>query len=259
MQWFTIFKKEILEDWRNFKWIWVPLVFIVICIMDPLSTYYLPQIIDAVGGMPEGAVFEVPAVQPEQAIMMSLAELSMFGVLVIVAISMAVIAGGERKSGVAELILVKPVSYFTYISAKWAAKGLLVFTSYLIGMLASWYYVNLLYGEITAGQFVSLFFFYLVWLIFVISLTIFYNTVVKIPGLVLTLSVVTIMGMSAINQIFGHHMSWFPNSISGHITEMLMVNKIPGALWAAASITIILSVVLLIASNFMLKTKEMAD
>ncbi|GAE95390.1 hypothetical protein JCM21714_4623 [Gracilibacillus boraciitolerans JCM 21714] len=67
------------------------------------------------------------------------------------------------------------------------------------------------------------------------------------------------MGMSAINQIFGHHMSWFPNSISGHITEMLMVNKIPGALWAAASITIILSVVLLIASNFMLKTKEMAD
>ncbi|GAE95391.1 hypothetical protein JCM21714_4624 [Gracilibacillus boraciitolerans JCM 21714] len=97
MQWFTIFKKEILEDWRNFKWIWVPLVFIVICIMDPLSTYYLPQIIDAVGGMPEGAVFEVPAVQPEQAIMMSLAELSMFGVLVIVAISMAVIAGGREK------------------------------------------------------------------------------------------------------------------------------------------------------------------
>ncbi|SHN28437.1 ABC transporter permease [Gracilibacillus kekensis] len=258
MQWITIFKKEILEDWRNYKWIWVPLVFIVICIMDPISTYYLPQILESVGGMPEGTVLEPPEVVPSQAIMMSLTELSMLGVLVIVAISMSVIAG-ERKSGVAELILVKPVSYFTYISAKWAEKLLLVFTSYLIGMLASWYYVDLLFGQITAGQFFSLFFFYLIWLIFVISLTIFYNTIVKVPGLVLTLTVVTIMAMSAINQIFSYRMPWFPNSISGHITKMLMENSVPNALWGAVSITIILSVGLLIASNFILKTKEMAD
>ncbi|WP_058306043.1 ABC transporter permease [Gracilibacillus massiliensis] len=258
MQWMTIFKKELLEDWRNYKWIWVPLVFIVICIMDPISTYYLPQILESVGGMPEGTVIEPPEVEPAQAIMMSLTELSMLGVLVIVAISMAVISG-ERKSGVAELILVKPVSYFTYISAKWAEKLLLVFTSYLIGMLASWYYVDLLFGQITVGQFFSLFFFYLIWLIFVISLTIFYNTIVKVPGLVLTLTVVTIMAMSAINQIFSYRMPWFPNSISGHITKMLMEGSVPSALWGAASITIIVSVGLLIASNYILKTKEMAD
>ncbi len=258
MQWVTIFKKELLEDWRNFKWIWVPLVFIIICIMDPLSTYYLPQILEAVGGMPEGTVIEGPELGPLEAIMLSLTEVSMLGVLVIVAISMAVIAG-ERKSGVAELVLVKPVSYFTYISAKWAAKLLLVFTSYLIGMLTSWYYVNLLFGDLSASQFTGLFLFYFIWLIFVVSLTIFYNTVVKIPGLVLTLTVVTIMAMSVINQIFSYRMPWFPNSISEHITGMLVEGTVPNDLWGAAGITLGLSIILMVASNFILKTKEMAD
>ncbi|WP_163580957.1 ABC transporter permease [Gracilibacillus saliphilus] len=258
MQWITIFKKELVEDWRNFKWVWVPLVFIIICIMDPLSTYYLPQILDAVGGVPEGTVIEGPELGPTEAIMFSLTEVSMLGVLVIVAISMAVIAG-ERKSGVAELVLVKPVSYFTYISAKWAAKLLLVFTAYLIGMLTSWYYVNLLFGDLSASQFIGLFLFYFIWLIFVVTLTFLYNTVVKIPGLVLTLSIITIMAMSAINQIFSFRMPWFPNSISEHITTMLAEGAIPNDLWGAAGITLGLSVILLVVSNFILKTKEMAD
>ncbi|MGP4042072.1 ABC transporter permease [Gracilibacillus sp. D59] len=258
MQWITIFKKELLEDWRNFKWVWVPLVFVIICIMDPLSTYYLPQILESVGGMPEGAVIEVPEMGPPKAIMLSLTEVSMLGVLVIVAISMAVIAG-ERKSGVAELVLVKPVSYSTYISAKWAAKILLVFTAYLIGMLTSWYYVNLLFGDLSTTQFTGLFLFYFIWLIFVVSLTIFYNTVVKIPGLVLTLTIVTIMAMSAINQIFSYRLPWFPNSISEHITSMLAEGTVPSDLWGAAAVTLGFSILLMFASNFVLKTKEMAD
>ncbi|MDY0407538.1 hypothetical protein [Paracerasibacillus soli] len=59
MQWLILLQKEMVENWRNFKWIWVPLVFILLAIMDPISTYYLPQILEAVGGLPEGAVFEI--------------------------------------------------------------------------------------------------------------------------------------------------------------------------------------------------------
>lgn len=258
MQWITIFKKELLEDWRSFKWMWVPLVFIFICIVDPLTTYYLPVILDSVGGMPEGAVFEIPEVTAEAAIMMSLSQTSMIGVLIIVAITMSVIAG-ERKSGVIELILVRPVHYMTYITAKWAAKLLLVFTSYLLGMLVSWYYVNLLFGELSAASFLSLLLFYFVWLIFVVSLTVFYNTVVKSPGLVLGLSIVTLMLMSAVNQILSFRISWLPNSISTHISNMLGMGSVPNDLWIAAAITIVMSIILLAVAPYILRTKEMAD
>src|SRR5699024_3370140 len=258
MQWMTIFKKELVEDWRNFKWIWVPLVFILLCIMDPITTYYLPQIMESVGGMPEGTVFEIPEVAPKDAIMMSLTQLSMIGVLIVVAITMTVIAG-ERKSGVIELILVKPVHYMTYITAKWASKLLLIFTSYLLGMLASWYYVNLLFGELTVTSFINLFLFYFVWLIFVVSLTVFYNTVVKNPGLVLGLTIITIMIMSGLNQIFSYRVPWLPNNISAHISEMLVVDSVSNDLWITTVVTIGLSIMLLLFSHFILRTKEIAD
>lgn len=257
MQWRTIFYKEMLEDWRNFKWIWVPLVFILIAIMDPLSTYYLPKILEAVGGLPDGAVFEIPEVPASAALMMSLSEFSMFGVIVIVAITMGVIAG-ERKSGVAELILVKPVSYFTYITSKWGEKLLLIWTSYIIGMLFSWYYVNLLFGDISFGAFLQVLFFYGLWLSFVITVTILYNTIFKVPGVVGFVSIATLILMSIINQVFSHKLVWFPNTLSSHIGDLLDSGKISGDLWGTASIIILLIVILLFASLTLFRKKEMA-
>ncbi|UOQ84576.1 ABC transporter permease [Gracilibacillus salinarum] len=258
MQWITIFQKEVIEDWRNYKWIWVPLVFMMLCVMDPLTTYYMPVILDSVGGLPEGTIIPAPDLQAGEAIMLSLAELSSLGVLVVVAISMAVIAG-ERKSGVAQLVLVKPVRYLTYITAKWAAKLLLVFTSFLLGMLISWYYVYLLFGDLAVTEFVGLFFFYFIWLIFVVSLTIFYNTVVTNSGLVLTLTVATIMLMSGFNQIFSHQLPWFPNSISQHISTFLSEGTVPESLWGGASVTLLLAVLLIVLSNLILQRKEIAE
>src|SRR5690625_1038278 len=106
MQWKTLFHKEMLENWRNYNWIWVPLVIIVLAIMDPLTNYYLPEIIEAVGGVPEGAVFEIPTPTAQEAMMMSLSQLSTLGVLIFTFITMGTIAG-ERRSGVAEVIFTR--------------------------------------------------------------------------------------------------------------------------------------------------------
>src|SRR5690625_877857 len=88
MQWMTLFQKEILENWRNYKWIWVPLVITALMIMDPIVNYYLPEILDKLGGLPEGAIFEIPVPTAEEAIMMSLAQLGTLGILLFVLIGM---------------------------------------------------------------------------------------------------------------------------------------------------------------------------
>lgn len=44
-----MYNKEMLEMWRSFKWLWVPLVFILLGIMQPVTTYYLPQILEMAG------------------------------------------------------------------------------------------------------------------------------------------------------------------------------------------------------------------
>ncbi|WP_245544973.1 ABC transporter permease [Lentibacillus jeotgali] len=101
MQWWTLFQKELIENIRNVKWIWVPLIMILIAIMDPLTNYYLPQIIEATGGMPDGAEIQLPDYQPSDVVMMSIGQFNTIGVLIMALISMGTIAG-ERKNGVSE-------------------------------------------------------------------------------------------------------------------------------------------------------------
>lgn len=255
MQWKTLFKKEMLENWRNYKWIWVPLVVILLAIMDPITTYYLPLIIESVGGLPDGAVIEMPTPLPRDVIMMSLAQLSSLGVLIIVLMMMGTISG-EIKSGVSELILVKPISYLNYITSKWASFLLIVWISLSIAMLTSWYYINLLFGELAFLSLLQVILFYGLWLTLVVTLAIFYNTLVQTPGLVAALTIITIIIMSIITNIFDHLLTWSPIKLSEHIQEMLVFNEISIDLVATALVTIGIIIGLLIGSVYVFKRKE---
>ncbi|MUV38699.1 putative transmembrane protein YxlG [Lentibacillus sp. JNUCC-1] len=257
MQWNALFRKEVLENWRNKKWIWVPLVMILIAIMDPITTYYTPMIIDSVGGLPEGSVLELPELTPPEVIMMSLSQYSLMGVLVIGLISMGTIAG-ERKSGVLELVLVKPVSFANYITAKWTVLLLLVWVSLFLGILASWYYINILFGDLAFTAMLQVVGFYGLWLTLVVSLAIFYNALVNNQGLVLFFTLATVMVMSIVTQIFGHVLTWSPNKLSPHIQEMLLTGQTTSDLWGSAAVTLILSIALVIGAVFIFRKKEMA-
>lgn len=255
MQWTTLFKKEMLENWRNYKWVWVPLVIILIAIMDPITNYYLPIILESVGGMPEGAVYEIPTPSPSDAIMMSLAQLSSLGILIIVLMSMGTIAG-EIKSGVSELILVKPVSYLNYIISKWISLLLIVWLSLFVAMITSWYYVNLLFGELSFMSLVQVIVFYGLWFTFVVTLCIFYNTLFKTPGIVAALTIITTVVMSIITKIFDHVLTWSPIKLSEHIQEMLVFNEISTDLIATAIVTIMMIGSLLVSSVYIFRRRE---
>ncbi|MEC3883282.1 ABC transporter permease subunit [Halobacillus litoralis] len=255
MQWMTIYKKECLESARNYKWVWVPLVFILFCIMDPLTTYYLPQILESTGGLPEGAVFDIPTPPAANVFMMSISQINTLGVLVITLITMGTIAG-ERKSGVAELILVKPVSYTAYVTAKWAAHVTLVLLSIFVGLIASWYYVQLLFGDVSFMYALITAAFYSLYIILVISISLFMNTWTKIPGVVLFLTISIILVLNLITSIFSHLLEWSPTTITSHLPALLRSGEVGQDLWMAALITILLIISLLFGAIQTLKRRE---
>lgn len=257
MQWMTLFKKELHENWHNKKWIWVPLVMILLAIMDPLSYYYLPQILDTVGGVPDGSVFEIPEIIPTDAIMMSIGQLKMFGVLIIILISMGTIAG-EKSRGITEIILVKPIAYHHYITAKWAQYFILIIFSLFISLLTSWYYITILFGDLAFSILLMVALFYGIWYVFVLTVTFFYNTLFNSPGLVAAMSLVTIIIMSIFNMIFGHTLTWFPNNLEVHLQEMLVTGRISADLIGTSSILIILIALLLIATIYIFTKREKA-
>lgn len=255
MQWMTMFRKEVLENWSNKKWVWVPLVMILLAIMDPLTLYYLPEIIEFSGGMPEGAVFDFPMPPPSEVVLVTLEQFNMFGVLIIALISMGTIAG-EKNSGITEIIFVKPIRYTNYITSKWFTFLLLIWLSLLIGMTMNWYYVNLLFGDIEFVTMLQVIFFYGIWLIFVLTLSIFYNTLFKSPGLVVASTIITVVTMSVINMLLGHKLTMFPNQLSNHLADLVMNDTVTNELIGTSIILLGLIIILLFAATTIFKRKE---
>lgn len=256
MQWITLFQKETLESWRNYKWIWVPLAIVALMIVDPIVNYYLPEILDRVGGLPEGAVFEIPLPTAEEAIMMSLGQLGSLGILLIVLIGMGTITE-ERKSGVAELILTKPVNYMNYVTAKWASYLLLILSSFALGLVMTWYYVNILYERISFLTILQVFLFYSLSLILLVTVVIFFNTLCKSQGIVAFLSLFLVILTSSITTIFSHKLGWSPTAMTGEIHKLLITGEFSKELIASSILTVLLSIVLLALSVVLMKRKEL--
>lgn len=258
MQWITLFNKEVLENWRNKKWIWVPIVMMLLTVMEPISYYYLPEIINVAGGVPEGAIIEIPKLAPFEVVMMSIEQLNIFGVLIIILISMGTIAG-ERQNGMTEIIMVKPVKHHNYITAKWTAFLLLVWVGLFLGLLINWYYTNLLFGDLSFLTMLKIFLFYGLWFTFVLTVSIFYSTLFKVPGLVAACTVITLLGLSFVNTILGHKLTLFPNQLSTYIYQMVETNSISNHLLGTSVIVLTLTALILIASIFTFKNKEVVN
>ncbi|MGP4071700.1 ABC transporter permease [Piscibacillus sp. B03] len=254
MQWSVIFKKELLENWRNLKWIWVPIVFILFAIMDPLTTYYLPKIMDAAGGMPDGAIIDIPMPNSVEAMMMSFGELGLLGVLLTVVIVMSTISG-EIKSGVYEMILSKPVKFTNYVSAKFFSMMLLVFVSLALSIIAAWYYVMILFGTINFNQLLMSILFITIYFALIVSIVIMVNTWTQSPGLVAFISLAIIITFNVLTNIYGHIFTWSPALISDYIGQYLASGSLTNDMWYTALTALILTIICLQFAIVTLRSK----
>ena len=180
-QWGVLFRKEWVEMLRNYKLVYIPLVFILLGILQPVTSYYMPQIIDKAGNLPEGTVIEIPVPTSGEVLVQTLGQYGQMGALIIILSFMGIIAA-ERSSGVAGLILVKPVSFVSYITSKWVSASIITAVSYLLGMLASYYYTILLIGDIEFLIFLKGTLVYGLWLILLVSFTIFFSSFMRGSG-----------------------------------------------------------------------------
>lgn len=257
-QWMTLLQKEVLEMWRNFKWIWVPITFILLGVSEPLTSYYMPQIIDSLGGLPEGTIIDIPEPTAAEVLGAGLSQYSTLGVLIIVFGTMGIIAA-ERKSGVAAMILVKPVSYLSYVTSKWAGSLLLVWVSLLIGYLSTWYYTGLLFGWVPIKEFLQSFWLYGLWLTVILTVTVFFSAALMSPGLAGFISSALVLVCSIISGSLSHLLKWSPSQLTQYAAQLLVTGEVPDYTMGASLLAAAIIFLLLIASTLVFKKKELAS
>lgn len=257
-QWAVLYRKEITEMIRNYKILWIPLVFILLGVMQPISSYYMPEILDNFGGLPEGAIIEMPLPSGAEALIGVLSNYGMLGVLILVLSAMGIVSA-ERQNGVAGMVMSKPVPYSSYILSKWAGLVTITLLSLLIGYIASWYYTNLLIDSVAPELVFQSFAIYSVWLIFVVTLTLFFSTVMKGSGSVAFLTILIVAAISTITTIMKEKLEWSPATLTGHTGHLLQSGELQSSFLPAFLITVALIILVLIFTIQIFKRKEILE
>lgn len=166
-----LFQKEWMELIRHYKWLWVPLVFLLLGISQPITMKFLPDILASTGSLPEGTMIQLPTPTSGEILGQVLSQFNTVGILLLVLATMGTISS-EVRSGVAGAILTKPVSPASYLAAKWAAAMCLTIPAFSIGYAGAWYYTVQLFEPISAFVVLTAAIVALGWFCFIVTLAV---------------------------------------------------------------------------------------
>ncbi|QGQ99667.1 ABC transporter permease [Paenibacillus psychroresistens] len=252
-QWLVLFKKENLEMWRNHKWLWVPLVFILLGMMNPVLNFYMPQILEA-NGIAKEVLLTIPIPTAADTMIKTLSQFNTLGILVLVLSFMGTLAS-ERQNGSAIMVLVKPVAHLSYVTTKWAGMFSLTILSFVLGYLAAWYYTGQLIGDVDFAQVWPSLLIYSLWLLFVLSVTLLYSSMLKSTGGIAFLSLLTVAGFSLSSQLLTRYMKWSPGHLSKAAGDLVTKGSSQNQLWLPIGVTIILIIGLIYGAASISKRK----
>ncbi|UCZ52519.1 ABC transporter permease [Bacillus shivajii] len=256
-QWMTLFKKEIKESVRNFKWVWIPLVFLLLGIMQPVTSYFLPDILENFGGLPDGAVINIPLPTGPQVLAETLGQFSQIGLLVLVLAFMGTVAS-ERNNGSIIMVLVKPVSYVSYLTAKWAHMTLLALSSFIVGFGLSVYYTFLLIEPVAASDVIKGMLIYSLWILFIVTLVLCLSALLKSTAATAFISIGVTIVLNLLSSFVPDLMRWSPGMLMDHTQLMFHTGGVGEFFLLSILVTVLIIITMMTFTCYVFQRKEMA-
>jgi len=148
-----LLEKEVIEAWRTYRLGIVVALFLVLGILSPIVTRYLPEIVRAFApgdfeiGLPEMGLADV--------IDQLLKNLIQFGALAGILLTMGIVAG-EKERGTAALVLAKPVSRTAFLAAKIVSLAMIFALATAVAILSAWLYTALLFEAPPVGPWIQM-------------------------------------------------------------------------------------------------------
>lgn len=244
----VLLQKEFRENWRSFKLLWIPLVFVLLGVSDPLTNYYLMDIMKAVSDVPEGFEMLLPEYVPADLLQASTGQFQSIGLIVIIASFMGSISR-ERKNGTATLLYVRPISFNNYFLSKWLMASLVAIISVLAGYAGSMYYTSILYGTVDVADLCIAVASYLVWILLVITVTLAMSAAftTAIGG---TLSFILLFVGSLVDSLLGKYWTVSPWKLPTYGMQFLYDGPDLGNYWWTFSCTVIAILVFMMIGIF---------
>lgn len=248
MQWCVLLQKEWRDHVRSLKILWIPLVFVLYGIMQPVTLYYMEDIMKAVGNMPEGFDMGMTDMTSVEVIASTVGQFHLIVALIFVLSFMGSISK-ERKNRTAALLYVRPISFSSYYFSKWSGATLVALFSTIIGLLASCYYTVILYDEVDVWRIAALIGAYSLWVLFVVTVTITSSALFS-TGVAGTLAIFLTFFLQVIDGVIGQFWTVSPWKLGTYAVTWLGSKPDSGDFWLSVATTIIVILVLMVIGVF---------
>ncbi|WP_088009317.1 ABC transporter permease [Indiicoccus explosivorum] len=236
----VLLKKEWREHVRNYKILWLPAVFVLFGIIEPVTQYFLPQIIESAGNLPEGAVFEFPTPEPEQVLVSVMGQYQFIGLIILILAYMGAVAG-ERRSGTATLLYVRPLSYPAYFLSKWVMAVSAGLASVWLGFLGAAYYIWLFFGDIAAGDFLQFAASYSLWIILFLTIVLTASAALPHQGLAAAVAMALVFAAQILDSLLGVYWTASPLKLPAYAQSWLAGAPDAGDFWWSSVLAVLLT------------------
>jgi ABC-2 type transport system permease protein len=244
MNFIPVFRKEMQEQWRTYRFLIVAAVFTAFGLASPLFAKFTPEMLKAIPGLPPGVLDAIPAPTITDAITQYVKNMSQFGILLALLMMMGMVVQ-EKERGTAAFFLTRPVSRETFLLAKFAALTVTFIVSLALAAIGCWYYTLLLFAALPWGPFLVLNGLMLVVFLVYMALALLASTLARSNGMAVGLAFVALILLSGIGALpsIGEY---FPGRLFSWGATLMMGGK--ATAWPAFGISLgIITAALLVA------------
>ncbi len=255
----TLLRKELLEQWRTYRFLIVAVVLVFFGLTSPLLARYTPELMKSVPGVPPELAAVIPPPTVADAVGQYVKNLAQFGILLALFIPMAAVAQ-EKERGTAAMVLSKPVRRSSFLFAKFVALALVFLAGLLLAALAAYYYTGVLFQWLDVGPYAALNGLLFVYLLFFMTLSLLASTLARTQfaavGMALVFFILEAIVAAAIPAL-GRYM---PGALISWGTAMLLgLGSAPSmqtAAWGAVAVCLAVIVAVLLGAWVSLQRQE---
>ena len=170
-------RKELLEQWRTYRLLITVVVLVVFGLLSPLTAKYTPEILKV---LPNGEEISklIPAPTVFDSVAQYLKNISQFGVILALLLTMGAVAQ-EKDKGTAAMMLVKPLPRWAFLTAKFAALAITFAVSLALAALACYYYTWLLFEALDLPRWLALNGLLLLFVLVYVAVTLFCSALTR--------------------------------------------------------------------------------
>jgi ABC-2 type transport system permease protein len=252
MNFMYVFRKELLELWRTYRFLIIAAVLVVFGMTSPLMAKFLPQILRSIPSVPSGILDSIPAPTVVDAVTQYIKNMNQFGILLALLVTMGVVVQ-EKERGTAAFFLTRPVSRETFILSKFSALLVTFIAALVVAALGCWYYTYVLFQPIPWGQFLAANGLILLGFTVYIALSLLGSTVARSQGIAVGLAVIALILVSLWGSI-PHWGDYSPARLFTWAAQLLLGTNNPA--WPAFGISLGIIVVALIAACLIFRKQE---